>query len=517
MSATPEPLQRQQLDTRIQAVWQRGQKLHLAAGRLALYRWVALLFLVAMAVDWMTDMPAAGRVVILITLLAVSLYKAWQCGWRNLRAFDATHTALQLEDHHGGLESLLVSAVQFRGPAAASGTSEALRDRTCRLAEEAAETLHPHKAVPYQGLRRPALLALALVLIIGGFAIVNGPFLAAGLGRIFAPWLAFEYPTYTRLDLGDGDLIVKEGDGIRLQARVSGVIPAAAELTLRTGKGKPRVRSLDITEGVCEYPIDAVFRSFEYRVTAGDARSQWHSVRVVSSPRIERAEVRLQFPAYTRRPAETVEALTVTVPEGTRIHWNLTLDRAVSEAEFRPAEESPVPLEVSSDGRLVTMRQVAAESRAYSFGWVGKEHGFAFDSPRHYVQVAPDRPPHVELTSPETNLYATLQRKLDLAFRARDDHGIGETVLAYRVNKTAEMKVQLATPTLSDGSEQQIDWDYHEALPDLAEGDTLSFAVELTDRYPGPEGPQRARSDARRVQFLSKEDYLKQIGKQKRR
>ena len=517
MSTATEPLQLQQLDTRIKAVWQRGQMLHLAAGLLAFCRWAVLLFLVAVAVDWMMDMPVAGRVAILVTLLAVSLYKAWQGGWRNLRAFDATHTALQVENHHGGLESLLVSAVQLRDPAAAGGASGALRDRTCRLAEEAAETLHPDEAVPYRGLRHPALLAMALVLIIGVFAIVNGPFLAAGLSRIFAPWLAVEYPTYTQLDLDDGDLIVKEGDGIRLQARVSGVIPAAAELTLRTGKGKPRVRSLAIDEGACEYPIESVFRSFEYRITAGDARSSWHWVRVISSPRIERAEVRIEFPAYTQRPAETVEALTVTVPEGTRMHWKLTLDRAVSKAEFRPAGEAAMPLEVSSDGRSVTMQQVAAESRAYSFGWVGKEHGFAFDSPRHYVQVAPDRPPHVELTSPKSNLYATLQRKLNLAFRARDDHGIGETVLAYRVNKTSEVKVPISQATPSDGSEQQIDWDYHEALPDLAVGDTLSFAVELTDRYPGAEGPHRARSDARRLQFLSKEDYLKQIEKQKRR
>jgi DNA-binding FrmR family transcriptional regulator len=517
MSTTTEPLQLQQLDTRIKAVWQRGQMLHLTAGALALVRWAVLLFLVAVAVDWMMDMPVAGRIVILITLLAVSLYKAWQGGWRNLRAFDATHTALQVEKHHGGLESLLVSAVQLRDPAAVAGASEALRDRTCRLAEEAAETLRPNEAVPYQGLRHPALLAMAFVLIIGVFAVVNGPFLAAGFSRIFAPWLAVEYPTYTQLDLDDGDLIVKEGDGIRLQARVSGVIPAAAELTLRTGKGKPRVRSLAIDEGACEYPLESVFRSFEYRITAGDARSSWHRVRVISSPRIERAEVRIEFPAYTQRPTETVEALTVTVPEGTRMYWKLTLDRAVSKAEFRPDQETAMPLEVSSDGRSVTMQQVAAESRAYSFGWVGKEHGFAFDSPRHYVQVAPDRSPHVELTSPKSNLYATLQRKLNLAFRARDDHGIGETVFAYRVNKTSEVKVPISQGTPSDGSEQQIDWNYHEALSDLAVGDTLSFAVELTDRYPGAEGPHRARSDVRRLQFLSKEDYLQQIEKQKRR
>ena len=517
MSTATEPHQLQQLDTRIKAVWQRKQILNLATGLLAFCRWAVLLFFVAVTADWMIDLPVVGRIACLVTLLTVSLYQAWKYGWRNLRAFDATHMALQLEHHHGDMDSLLVSAVQFRNPAGAGGTSAALRERTCRLAEEAAATLRPSEAVPYQKLRDPALLALATMLILGVFAVLNGPFLAAGLSRIFAPWLVVEYPTYTQLDLGDGNLIVKEGDGIRLHARVSGVVPPTAELILRTGKGKPRVRLLAIDEGTCEYPIDSVFRSFEYRITAGDARSSWHQVRVISSPRIERAEVSIEFPAYTQRPTETVEALTVTVPEGTRMHWKLTLNRPVSKAEFRPDQEVAMPLKVGSDGRSVTMQQVATESRAYSFGWVGKEHGFAFDSPRHYVQVTPDRPPHVELTSPKANLIATLQRKLNLAFRARDDHGIGETVFAYRVNKTSEVTVPISQPTPSDGSVNQIDWNYREALPDLAVGDTLSFAVELTDRYPGTAGPHRARSDARRMQFLSAEDYLQQIDKQKRR
>jgi hypothetical protein len=172
-------------------------------------------------------------------------------------------------------------------------------------------------------------------------------------------------------------------------------------------------------------------------------------------------------------------------------------------------------LEISPDGRSVTMQQVAAESRAYSFGWVDKEHGFSFSSPRHYLQVSPDRAPSIDLTSPAGNLFATLERDLDFAFRARDDHGIGEAFISYRFNKSGEEKVALPEPKLSDGSEQQIDWNYREALPDLAVGDTVTFAVELADRYPGADGPHRVRSDARRVQFLSKEDYLKQIEKQK--
>ncbi|MFT5110347.1 MAG: hypothetical protein ACI9UA_006001, partial [Pseudoalteromonas tetraodonis] len=183
---------------------------------------------------------------------------------------------------------------------------------------------------------------------------------------------------------------------------------------------------------------------------------------------------------------------------------------------FRPAEGEAQPLDISADGRSVTMQQVAAGSRSYSFGWVGKQHGFTFSSPRHYLQVEPDRAPSVDLTSPAGNLFATLQRNLDFAFRGRDDHGIGEAVIAYRLDKAGEVKVALPTPELSDGSEQQIDWNYREALPELAVGETVTFAVELADRYPGADGPYRVRSDARRVQFLSREDYLAQIEKQKR-
>jgi hypothetical protein len=163
------------------------------------------------------------------------------------------------------------------------------------------------------------------------------------------------------------------------------------------------------------------------------------------------------------------------------------------------------------------MQQVAAGSRSYSFGWVDKEHGFTFSSPRHYLQVAPDRAPSVDLTSPAGNLFATLERNLDFAFRCRDDHGIGEAAIAYRFNKAAEVKVALPAPKLSDGSEQRIDWNYRDDLPDLAVGDTVTFAMELADRYPGEKGPHRVRSHARRVQFMSKDDYLVQIKKQKRR
>ena len=509
--------QQENLSSYIRAVWRRGQTLHVTAGMLALCRWGIPLFLVGMAIDWLIDLPAPGRVVILVTLLSVSIYRAWRCGWRHAGAFNAAHMALRIEEHFGGLESLLVTAVQFRGTERHPGTSESLRNLTCLRAEEVVVSLRPEQAVAYRQLRLPAMAALIMVMFLGSFAVVNGRFLAAGAARVFAPWLAVRYPTRTRLSLGNGNLIVREGGSVRLHARVSGVIPNEAKLALRTSAGKSRKHTLVITDGGCEYTIKSVFRGFEYRIIAGDARTDWCSVEVIASPRIERAEVTLEFPQYTDRPTQTVEALTLTVPEGTGVKWRLILDRAVSKAEVNLAGGKSLPLDVSQDGRTVTMRRDATESRAYSFSWVEREHGFSFTSPRHQLQVMPDQRPHVELTSPSGDLYATLGRKLDLAFRGRDDHGIGESVVAYRVNKTEDQKVRFETPAFREGGEHQIDWDYRSVLPDLAIGDSVSFAIELTDRYPGSSGPHLARSEARRVTFLSKEDYLAYVARQKRR
>lgn len=501
----------------VTAVWRRGRTLHLLVGFLTLWKWAVLLLLVGVAMDWLIRLPAPGRGAILAALLGVSLYKAWRYGWRHAGGFDATHTALRIEHRLGRLDSLLVTAVQLQGTELRPGTSASLRDLTCRRAEDAVSPLRPEQAVGDLGLRRSATMAGILAVVVVALAVANGPLLAAGAGRIFAPWMDIRYPTQTRLELVDPDRIVREGGSVVIQARLGGVIPSEAQLDLRTGTGKSRLHKLGVADRRCEYTIKAAFRGFKYRIEAGDARSDWHTVEVIASPRIERANVRLEFPEYTGRPVKTVEALTLPVPEGTRIHWRLTLDRAVSEARVHLAGAESLPLDVSDDGRTVTMRRVAAESRGYSFSWVEREHGFAFTSSRYQLQVTPDQRPHVELTSPRGNLYATTGRRLDLAFRGRDDHGIGESVVAYRVNKTDEKKVAFPTPDLRDGGEHNIDWDYRSVLPDLAVGDTVSFAIELTDRYPGTGGPHRARSETRRVTFLSKEDYLAHVARQKRR
>ena len=50
------------LDGHLREVWRRDRTLHRTAGLLALFSWALMLFLIAFAVDWLLELPAAARV-----------------------------------------------------------------------------------------------------------------------------------------------------------------------------------------------------------------------------------------------------------------------------------------------------------------------------------------------------------------------------------------------------------------------------------------------------------------------
>ena len=499
------------LEERVHAVWRRTRRKHLTSGLLTFVRWSIPLFLLGMTADWLLDLPSLGRLALLALIIALPFWRAWKAAWHRLSRFNATRTAVAIEEQQGGLHSLLATAIELEKSEPTPGTSASLREATLQKAETVARDLEPAKIVTFRSLRQPAMIALALGGAILTFALLNGSFLNAGLARIFNPWAVVAYPTKTKIDPGNGDLVIKEGERASLDFKLSGIVPETAILLLRTGDGEPRELELEVENDQCQYLLASASRDFSYRIEAGDAKTSWYDVDVIPAPRISGVRVDLEFPPYLDRENETIEALTLAVPESTGVTWQLTLDQPIRAAVLNRDDGEPIPLEVTGNGTRLVIDEKVEASRGYSFSWIEQEHGFNFTSPRYYLQVSSDQAPQVELTNPESNLNALLGRKLDLAVRTRDDHGIGSTKITHRVNLRPAKSITLDTPVRSGDGEQILPWDYRSVMPDLKVGDTASFFVEVTDRYPGPDGPHLSRSEARRLTFLSREDYLAQI------
>lgn len=499
------------------AVWQRSQRKHAIAGLLAFARWFVPLFVAVIIIDRYAYFPGWIRALVAIALLVVAIRQALRHGWSKLQAFHATRIAKQVEKANGGMDSLLVTAVEFEERGAAPGTSADMWQLAVDQAQKAAADVEPEKVIKLSDLKKPCQIAGAVVVVLLLIAVLNGSFLFAGLGRIFAPWANIAYPTDTQIELGKGVLVIKEGAPADVVIKLSGEIPERAKLAIQTGRGRPREIEIEVKDGIATYELASASRNFNYRVKAGDARSSWRPVRVIKAPRMAQVAVALDYPDYIDRETETIEALTLTVPEETEVGWKLTLDTAIRKATLHRDGVDDLALEIGKDGRTLMLEEKALASRGYSFSWIEDEYGFDFTSPRYFLQVASDQAPRIELTKPETNLVALLNRPLQLAVRAQDDHGIGSTTITYRVNRRPEKVVKIDQPVKNGQGEQILDWDYRKVLPDLQVGDSVSFIIEVADKYPGEGGPHKVRSETRRISFLSREQYLAEIAKQMER
>jgi hypothetical protein len=128
----------------------------------------------------------------------------------------------------------------------------------------------------------------------------------------------------------------------------------------------------------------------------------------------------------------------------------------------------------------------------------------------------PDVPPRVELLEPTEDDKATTRRTVALRFHAADDYGLAKAWIAYALADGTEKLFPLEAFTPTPG-EKELAWKLRDTLPDLKEGDVLTFAVEVSDKYAGKDGPHRSRSQARRLYIVSVEEYRQHILEKRKR
>ncbi len=278
---------------------------------------------------------------------------------------------------------------------------------------------------------------------------------------------------------------------------------------------------------------------------------------MVHPPRLDRATLTLRYPAYTGLPERQIGELNLEVPEGTEVRWNLRTDRPVSSARLlvhvKPPQTEPVspsshsstmpaqtlrgsspspgedevtetlPMTIDPDGQGMQVVHRASKAFTYQFAWVEREHAFDYtDEVRHGVQVLPDAPPEVEIIEPTGDQKATLRKRLTIGYTAQDDYGLAKVFVVYSINNGREVRYPLALPPTAPSAtqparalfpqgDQRITWVLRESIPDLKEGDSITYAVEVEDNYPGSEGPHRARSSERSVNIVSVAEYQQYI------
>jgi hypothetical protein len=147
----------------------------------------------------------------------------------------------------------------------------------------------------------------------------------------------------------------------------------------------------------------------------------------------------------------------------------------------------------------------------YGFRWTELSNGFIYDEgARRSLRVTVDEEPLVEVLPPKPSENATLSKSLSIRYRASDDFGLGEASIVYSLNGESEQEHALGKLT-ENIQVREINWKPAEWISGLKEGDSLVYAIMVSDNHQGGNGPNIGRSIPLKLNFLTREDYKKAI------
>lgn len=418
---------------------------------------VVLLLAAVMLIDWWVELPLVARAIALGALVAVlALLAVRFAAWPVVFPPDDEELALWCESQVPDARSRLISAVQLsRADLAAAGASPPMVQSLLRETDALVEPLDLTGAVRSDGLAKLASLA-ALLLISGGLAFAWGGEASRDLllRALLVPGV--DVPRKTRVELLSPDpLVVARGDAVTIAARASGIIPDRGEVRVVYESGVEGVFDVlpDANErGVFSVTIENVQQSFTYRVHLNDGRSREAAVQAAARPAVQSLEIWQIYPAYTGMGRQKRPAGDLSLLQGSRLEVNVQANKPAKIVAPGDAEKNRLRLHGANlDVSLAV--DVADRSRLSAGAGPGVQ-GFAVpsnttgmsvhlvddlglttrDPPVYRIDLVPDRPPRLAVTSPTrkeellTRLGSTL-----IGFDCSDDFGLARLRLHYEV------------------------------------------------------------------------------------
>lgn len=391
--------------------------------------------------------------------------------------------ARYIGDRAPDLKSDLLSAVQLSSEAqltgGPSGVTRALVEELCRRTAAASATLQAEQLVDLRSVRQAAAIALAVLCGAVLWARVTPLSLVAGWRHLTSlpqqrpvqispePLLGdvrlqLTYPAYTGLaprsiPSSSGDVVALRGTQVRIEARALGRLERAQLVLVTRAPAPPKSTTAAGKDGAPEPP----------------------------------KEPQPEWPEWIEK-TQPVQILRETKGAG---------------------EATPHPL-------LVTGFTINTPGHYYFIIERGPRD-VVRESGGHRVDIELDNPPRIDLFAPADELEVTGTRRIELAYSAEDDLGLGDIDLVYRVDKAPERRKRLrsagearkpdpgakgllraaAAPLRSIAA--KIEWELAEI--ELVAGSRVTYFVEARD-LDTVSGPNIGRSREYVLRILSPRD-----------
>jgi hypothetical protein len=462
--------------------------------------------------DWIWVLPTAVRALGLAAMAALAVFLIF----RSRRPLDRAGSAAVVEAHFPELGKRLRTVVEYAQPAvdtvpASPGLLKALdRDTDRRVSG-----LNFRELVPWPAFERRAV-ALFITGAVGLITVLVFPGLRTAALRILL------LPShYTSLKVEPGDLTLKAGQELKLDATLSGRPVPSASWSYRTNHGDGRwitiALAADRTPGKPAKPLIGTLSAslkdcqtdLDYRVVAGELESPTFHVKVVHPLVLRGIEATITPPPYTHRPVEVVKEGSFRAIEGSRVALAVTLDHAPQRAELllgSPTDASQRSIPLRIDGaRLTGELPPITNELEYQIVATDAEGMKIEEADSFRVKAQLDARPTVRFIEPEESLAVTPTTEVPIQVEAGDDFGIAQLGIRFKVGDGPEETLLLSRFENQPVTAQGLVILYLEKYK-LSFTEAITYHAFAEDNYPPT--PHRVESELRFIDILPyKQEY----------
>ena len=486
----------------------------------SLLRWlgtIALALAFAFIIDQILPLPRLFRMGLVLLWLGIGVYAAFRYLIQPVfQKLTNARVAAYVENHYPGFENRILSAVQLKPEMENNrfgyglGFIEKLIEGTHQLMDEIeSRKVFSREFMKLKRYGGFALIAFVLLFI----TLFAFPSAAKDFAQAFneLPKTPQDILVVQIDEVQPGNVRIKSGTDVTIAAKVTGHFGAPVYLYYRVGGGRETTASTsawrnllmtrDDTEIAYRFTFKNVTQSMEYYIAVKEEQSERFHITVTRAPILSRFQLKLNYPKYTQLSPQVLEENLgdVTTLIGTMVHFEGDGNQPIASARLVFEESNPVKLTVSEGTRLsgsfIVQRSEKYHIELIDINSISNSQPIAYT-----IHAIEDAEPQIEIVAPGKDIVLDDLMIVSLQLDAKDDYGVQNIQLVYRVESTDDdVVVPLKTWNPTDTPVFiEFPWDIDPI--GLYPGDIISYHAEAIDAD-NVSGPNIGKSNIYSIRF----------------
>jgi len=349
-----------------------------------------------------------------------------------VRVPDDDTIARFIEERRPDLEDVLVTAVgEARRTPPHPMSATVIADAVQRVRDIDTRQLIPPQ--PMRIARLSALLGTAILALVVGLSARS----AIHAARVF---LLYAFPARVGFEVQPGDVKVRGGDAVTFVARLVGATNDIAPVLHIIDGDASFDTPMTAKEGRYTASMQHVERGLHYSVSAAGSRSREYTITVVRPPRVDRIDLRYEYPAaFHLQPRVEEDGGDIYAPAGTRVHVSIRADKPIAQGSLQVSGSESIRLKAAGD-RVEGELTVTAEG-SYRVALADADGLNNPGDTEYFIRTIDDRPPDVRIVRPAADRQVSPIEEVPVEARADDDYGVASLELVYSVRGRGEKAV----------------------------------------------------------------------------